>query len=85
VCVNGTNGNGTTQNVFTPIVMANKKNVTNESTIKYTPATFALNKTNTYQVGVTATYKNKNAYTFATIYVCSGEYRCNSTNNGCTK
>lgn len=85
MCINGTKGTAYAKSIFTPLVTANNSDITNQAKISYSPSSFALNKTSTYQVTINATYKNKNANTLATVYVCSGDYKCNTSGNGCTK
>ena len=65
--------------------MADNKDVTNQANIRYSPIKLSLGETNTYQITITGTYNKKSSSTNAIVYVCSGEYKCNTTGNGCTK
>ena len=67
------------------MVYADNQDITNKTTIKYSPTVISLEKTNTYTINISTTYKNKYTFTNATIYVCSGDYKCNISGNGCTK
>lgn len=71
--------------LFTPVVLANQKDVTNKATIRYTPKEFSLERTTSYSVSINATYKNKTTNTLAIVYVCNGGYKCNTSGIGCTK